>query len=114
MQYFSSYLSVLHARLTIKVLAIITDTLRTGCIMNSNKYFNGRDKLNELKGNDKKMGVDLKETDIGELVNSLQNIEKAIRKIEKELGIKEAPLPTIDLEENFRQTNEKVTYTTDW
>ena len=44
----------------------------------------------------------LKEDDIGELINSLQNLGKAIRKIEKKLGIKETPLPTIDLEKNFQ------------
>ena len=57
--------------------------------------------MNEIKCNDKKIGMELKKDNIGELVNSLQNIEKAIRKIEKKLGLKEAPLPTIDLEENF-------------
>jgi hypothetical protein len=76
--------------------------LRTGSILNSNKYFNGREKLNEIKCNDKKMGMELKEADIGELLNSLQNIGRAIREIEKKLGIKETPLPTIDLEKNFQ------------
>ena len=58
--------------------------------------------MNEIKFNAKKMGVELKEDDIGELLNSLQNIGKAIRKIEKKLGIKEVPLPMIDLEKNFQ------------
>jgi hypothetical protein len=63
--------------------------------------------LNEIKCNAKKVGMELKEDNIGELINSLQNIGKAIRYIEKELGIKETPLPMIDLEENFQQTKER-------
>jgi hypothetical protein len=58
--------------------------------------------LNGIKCSDKKMGMDLKEADIGDLINSLQNIGKAIRKFEKKLGIKEIPLPMIDLEKNFQ------------
>jgi hypothetical protein len=58
--------------------------------------------LNEIKCNDEKIGTNFKEDDIGELINSLQNLGRAIRKIEKKLGIKESPLPTIDLEENFQ------------
>ena len=58
--------------------------------------------MNGIKCSDKKMAMDLKEADIGDLINSLQNIGKAIRKIEKKLGIKEVPLPMIDLEKNFQ------------
>ena len=58
--------------------------------------------MKEIEPNGKKLAKDLKEADIGELINSLQNIGKAIRKIEKKLGIKETPLPTIDLEEIYQ------------
>jgi hypothetical protein len=36
---FSSYLSVLHTQLNIKVLTIVTDTLRTGSIIKNNMNF---------------------------------------------------------------------------
>jgi len=58
--------------------------------------------LKGIKCNDKRMGKDLKEDDIGELIHSLQNIGRAIRTIEMKLGIKETTLPMIDLEENFQ------------
>jgi len=57
--------------------------------------------LNGIECNGKKMGTGFKEDDVGELINSLHNIGRAIRKIEKQLGIKETPLPMIDLEENY-------------
>ena len=58
--------------------------------------------MKEIELNGKKMEMGFQEDDVGELINSLHNIGRAIRKIEKELGIKEAPLPLIDFEENFQ------------
>jgi hypothetical protein len=40
--------------------------------------------------------------DISELINSLHNIGRAIRKIEKQLGIKETPLPMIESEDTVK------------
>jgi hypothetical protein len=48
------------------------------------------------------MAMDFKKDDISELINSLHNIGRAIRQIEKQLGIKEAPLPMIKSEENLQ------------
>jgi hypothetical protein len=55
--------------------------------------------LKGIEPNGDEMIKGLEEDDIGELINSLQNIGRAIKKIEKKLGIKKTPLPTIDLEE---------------
>ena len=58
--------------------------------------------MNGIKFNDDKMVMGYKKDDIGELINSLHTIGRAIRKIEKQLGIKETPLPMIESEENFQ------------
>ena len=58
--------------------------------------------MNGIEPNGKKMVKGFKEDDVSELINSLHNIGRAIRKIEKQLGIKETSLPIIDLEENFQ------------
>jgi hypothetical protein len=58
--------------------------------------------LKGIEPNGNKMVKGFKEDDVGVLINSLHNIGRAIRKIEKQLGIKETPLPMIDLEENFQ------------
>jgi len=60
--------------------------------------------LNGIEPNDRKMVKSFNEDDVGELIDSLHNIGRAIRKIEKQLGIKEAALTIIGLEEDFRQT----------
>lgn len=49
-----------------------------------------------IKPAGKKMETGVKEDDVGRLINSLQNIERTLRTIEKKLGIEEAPLPVID------------------
>ena len=60
------------------------------------------EKLKGIEPNANKRVKDFKEDDVDALINSLHNIGRAIRKIEKQLGIKETPLPMIDLEENFQ------------
>ena len=61
----------------------------------------------KIKCNGEKMVTGFKKDDIGELINSLHTIERAIREVEKQLGIKEAPLPMLDLEGNFHKTEKK-------
>ena len=58
--------------------------------------------MNEIKWNGEKMGMGFEQEDISELINSLHNIGRAIRKIEKQLGIKETPLPMIESEDNVQ------------
>jgi len=58
--------------------------------------------LNGIEPNGRKMVKSFNEDDVSELIDSLHNIGRAIRKIEKQLGIKETSLPIIDLEENFQ------------
>ena len=60
------------------------------------------EKLKGIERNGNKMVKAFKKDDVDALINSLHNIGRAIRKIEKQLGIKETPLPIIDLEENFQ------------
>ena len=60
------------------------------------------EKLKVIEPNGNKMVKAFKKDDVDALINSLHNIGRAIRKIEKQLGIKETPLPIIDLEENFK------------
>ena len=60
------------------------------------------EKLKGIEPNGNKMVKAFKKDDLDALINSLHNIGRAIRKIEKQLGIKETPLPIIDLEENFQ------------
>lgn len=50
--------------------------------------------------NDKKIGMEFIDDHVGELIESLQHMGKALAKIQKQLGIKEVPLPLIDKEEN--------------
>ena len=63
--------------------------------------------MNRIEPNGEKMVAGFHEDDVGELINSLHNIGRAIRKIEKQLGIKETSLPMIDLEENFQNARER-------
>ena len=58
--------------------------------------------MNEIKQNGEKIAMGFKQDDISELINSLNNIGRAIRKIEKQLGIKETPLPMIESEDNMQ------------
>ena len=58
--------------------------------------------MNGIEPNGRKIVKSFNEDDVSELINSLHNIGRAIRKIEKQLGIKETSLPIIDLEENFQ------------
>ena len=58
--------------------------------------------MNGIEPNGRKMVKSFNEDDVSELIDSLHNIGRAIRKIEKQLGIKETSLPIIDLEENFQ------------
>ena len=60
-----------------------------------------------IESNGNKMVKGVQEDDVGALINSLHNIGRAIRKIEKQLGIKETPLPMIDIEENVQNTRER-------
>ena len=59
-------------------------------------------KIEGIEPNGNKMVKAFRKDDVNALINSLHNLGRAIRKIEKQLGIKETPLPIIDLEENFR------------
>ena len=60
-----------------------------------------------IESNGNKMVKGVQEDDVGALINSLHNIGRAIREIEKQLGIKETPLPMIDIEENVQNTRER-------
>jgi hypothetical protein len=66
--------------------------------------------LNGIERNGKKMKTAFNEDDLGELINSLQNMGRALRKIEKKLGIKEASLAILDLEESFKKNEERDEY----
>ena len=58
--------------------------------------------MNRVNSNDKKRGMEFIDENVGELIESLQHMGNALAKIQKQLGIKEVPLPLIDKEENLK------------
>ena len=56
--------------------------------------------MNKMKCEDKGMEVDVMENDVCELIESLKNQGRILKKLQKELGIEEFPIPLIGGDEN--------------
>lgn len=63
--------------------------------------------MHTIKSAGGKMDACFKEDDLGQLINSLQTIERTLRTIEKKLGIEEAPLPVIDVHEALQREKDR-------
>ena len=56
--------------------------------------------MNEIEFENKGMEMDVLENDVSELIKSLKNQGRILKKLQKELGIEEFPIPIIGGEEN--------------
>ena len=56
--------------------------------------------MSGIKFKDKGVKMDAGENDVSELIESLKNQGRILKKLQKELGIEEFPIPIIGGEEN--------------